>query len=86
MHEFFIFLCLFVIEWVFSAMTKINKYALICDFRGFESHIFFFFFFILQHNLLDSRKKENENSLQSLLKSKINAWRKNEGQRYSYRQ
>ena len=64
MREFFIFLCLFVIKWVFSAMTKINKYALICDFRGFEFFFVFilqfFFVFILQHNLLISRKKENK--------------------------
>ena len=75
------------------------------EFAIFESSsptTIFFCLFILQHNLLISRKNENKNSLQSLLKSsftqfdytedsnsslrKINAWRRNEGQRYSYRQ
>ena len=59
MRDLFIFLYLLVIEWVFSAMTKINKYVSICDFWGFEftnpykffpatlpSPTKFFFFFI----------------------------------------
>ena len=36
MRELFILLCPFIIEWIFSAMSKINKYVLIYDFCGFE--------------------------------------------------